>query len=70
MDYAKIKRDEGVYDFTEILSGFYKQLLNHGYADDANTTNTFTKRFMKLVKAYVETDPRHQSRMDGFCLCD
>ncbi|MEM3538448.1 MAG: hypothetical protein QW193_04380 [Nitrososphaerales archaeon] len=66
LNYAKVKRDEGVYDFTEILAGFYKRLLNHGYDNEANSKNAFTKRFMKLVKEYVETDPRYQSKMDSY----
>ena len=70
LDYAKVKRDEGVYNLTEILAGFYKQLLDSGYKDDATNRNTFTKRFMKLVKEYVETDPRYQSRMDNYYKLD
>jgi len=66
LNYAKVKRDEGVYDFTEILAGFYKQLLAIGYAENTTNRNNVTKRFMKLVKEYVETDPRYQSKMDEF----
>jgi len=66
LDYARIKRDEGVYDFTEVLAGFYKQLLDSSYTDEATSKNTFTKRFIKLVKEYVETDPRYQGRMDSY----
>jgi len=68
LDYAKTKRDKGIYDFTEILSGFCKQLLDRGYTDEVNNRNSFTKRFMKLVKEYVGTDPRYQSRMDQYAL--
>lgn len=66
LNYARVKRDEGVYDFTEILAGFYKQLLDTGYADGTISRNNFTKRFIKMVKEYVEIDTRHQSRMDKY----
>lgn len=61
-EYAVLERDRGVYDFTEVISGFYKK-INTQYNP---MKNTFTSRLLKMVKDYVETDPRAQLRMDQF----
>ena len=63
-EYAKVKRAENVYDFTAIMDGFYKLLSKENYED--NGRNTLTNRFLKIAKEYVQTDPRHQLRIDQF----
>lgn len=64
--YARERRDEGVYDFTEILSGFYRDVLSPNYSSDNSSRSNLAKRFMNLIKEYVATDPRYQSRLDEF----
>lgn len=56
-------RQRNVYDFTEIVGGFYAKLASE-YENDSK--NSLTKRVLNLVRRYVETDPRHQSRMDQY----
>jgi hypothetical protein len=65
LNYAKVKRDEGVYDFTEILAGFYKDELSKYDSGNSQRSN-LVMRFMNFIKEYVDTDPRYQSRMDSY----
>ncbi len=59
-EYASGERDRGVYDFTEIISGFCRKLdLEYN-----PTRNSFTNRLLKMMKDYVETDPRAQLRAE------
>ena len=62
-DFADELRYKGIYDITEILTGFYNE-LNPKY--DGESRNNLTKRVLKMMKDYVETDPRYQSRIDEF----
>ena len=63
-EYAVRERDRGVYDFTEIISGFYRKLdLEY---NDIPTRNSFTNRLLRIMKEYVEIDPRFQGRMDNY----
>ena len=63
-EYATVERDKGIRDFTEIISGFYAR-VNFAH-DDNSQGNSFTKRFTKMMKEYVETDPKYQSRLDEY----
>ncbi|MCP8309024.1 MAG: hypothetical protein H3Z54_10085 [archaeon] len=63
-EYAGRERNRGVYDFTEIMRGFYKKLSSE--YDSNSTRNTLTKRLLKMMKDYVDTDPRTQLRIDQF----
>ncbi len=54
-------RVKNVYDFTEIVSGFYRRLASEHNDSGRNST---TKRVMGLMKHYVDTDPRYQMRID------
>ena len=63
-EYADQKRDDGLYDFTEIVIGFYRE-LNVQYDGDS-VRNNLTRRVLKMMKDYAETDPRYQSRIDEF----
>ena len=63
--YAGKRREEGVYDMTEILDGFYRERLMAEEASNGNK-NGLSKRFRRLVNEYVETDPRYQSKIDKF----
>lgn len=59
-EYAGEMRAKNVYDFTEIVSGFYRRLASeHG-----SGRNSTAKRVMGLMKHYVDTDPRYQMRID------
>ena len=63
-EYAVRERDRGVYDFTEIISGFYRKLdLEY---NDIPTRNSFTNRLLRIMKEYVETDPRYQGKIDNY----
>jgi len=59
-EYAREMREKHVYDFTEIVDGFYKRLLPEDGKD------SLAKRAMTLMKNYVETDPRQQFRIEQF----
>ena len=64
--YAKEKRNKGVCDFTEILAQFHTDVLRpleEGYRD---SRDSHAKRFLGLVKEYIQTDPRCQSRIENF----
>jgi len=62
-DYARRRREEGVYDFTQIMHEYSKYVLPEFLADGRNN---FAKRFNSMIKGYVITDPRYQSRLDKF----
>lgn len=61
-EYAVGARDRGMYDFTEIIGGFYRKLDS----EYSSTRNSFTNRLLKIMKDYIETDPRAQLRLDQF----
>ena len=56
-DYAKERREEGIRDFGEIMSGFRYSLNNM----DCN--GGFSKKFVKLIKDFLATDPLYQRRL-------
>ncbi len=63
-EYARRRREEGVYDFTQIMHEYSKYvlpefLLNNSRAGLAN-------RFNNMIKLYIATDPRYQCRLDSF----
>ena len=60
-EYAGEMRVRNVYDFTELVNGFYKRLASER---DNSDRNSITKRVMVLMKNYVDTDPRYQMRID------
>ena len=49
-EYASSERDRGVYDFTRVISGFYRTL------NPEDNTKNFTNRLLKMMKDYVETE--------------
>lgn len=61
-EYASIQRQRDVYDFTKIAKEFYATLMNE---EDNSSRDTFTRRFTRRLKDYVDTDPRYQSRLDS-----
>ncbi|MCQ5361798.1 MAG: hypothetical protein HA492_05940 [Candidatus Verstraetearchaeota archaeon] len=56
-DYAKERREEGVRDFGEILSGFRNSLI------DLDCNGGISKKFVKLIKDFLATDPLYQRRL-------
>lgn len=56
-DYAKERRGEGVRDFGEIMSGFRNSLVR------SECDGSFSKRFVKLVRDFLATDPLYQRRL-------
>lgn len=52
-----------VYDFTQIMHEYSKYVLSEFLVD---SKNTFGKRFDSMIKEYVATDPRRQSRLDVY----
>ncbi len=60
--YAREKRDQNVNDFTEIVSGFYRQMLRE--YDGGVSRSSLVKRFLGVMKDYIDTDPRYQMRID------
>ena len=65
-DYADELRYKGVFDVTEIADGFYRNELRVYLEENGNKGSLFLKKFMKIAKQFVETDPRYQSRLDEF----
>ena len=64
--YACKRREVGVYDFNEILTSFDRDVLRIIESENLPSRNNFAKRFTKLVREFIETDPRYQSKNDSF----
>ncbi len=62
-EYARRRREEGVYDFTQIMNEYGKYVLPEFLS---NSRNSFAKRLNIMIKEYVATDPRYQTRLDVF----
>lgn len=56
-DYAKERREIGVRDFAEIMSGFRNFIVK------SECDGTFSKKFIKLVRDFLATDPIYQQRL-------
>ncbi len=63
-DYARRRREEGVYDFTQIMHEYSKYALPEFLSD--TTRNNLAKRINNLIREYVDTDPRYQCKLDSF----
>ena len=63
LDYARRRREEGVYDFTQIMHEYSKYVLPEFLS---SSRNNIARHFDNMIKVYVATDPRYQSRMDAF----
>lgn len=63
-DYARRRREEGVYDFTHIMHEYSKYVLPEFLAD--NSRKNLAKRFNNIIREYVSTDPRYQMKLDLF----
>ncbi len=67
LQYASRKRDNAIYDVTEILRCYYDDVLKiEGLVDGRN--GNLAKKVSSLVKEFLETDPRYQSRMDQYAV--
>jgi hypothetical protein len=64
--YAHEKREEGVCDFTEVLVQFHADVLRPLEEEYRDGRDSHGKRFVGLVKQYIQTDPRRQSRIESF----
>jgi hypothetical protein len=62
-DYAKRRREDGVYDFTQIMYEYSKYVLPEFLE---NSKNTLGKRFNVMIREYVVTDPRYQRKLDVY----
>lgn len=62
-EYARCRREEGVYDFTQIMHEYSKYILSEFLSD---SRNSIAKRFNAMIREYVATDPRYQSKLDTF----
>ncbi len=62
-EYARRRREEGVYDFTQIMHEYSKYVLPEFLE---NSGNALSKRFNAMIREYVATDPRYQSKLDVF----
>lgn len=63
LDYARRRRDEGVYDFTQITYEYSKYVLPEFLS---NPRNSLVRRFNSMIRDYVATDPRYQSKLDAY----
>ncbi len=62
-DYARRRREEGVYDFTQIMDEYTKYVLPEFLS---NSKNSLAKRLNYMIREYVATDPRYQMKIDTF----
>ncbi len=62
-EYARRRRDEGVYDFTQIMHEYSKYVLPEFLS---NSRNNLAKRVNGIIREYVDTDPRYQSKLDAY----
>lgn len=63
LEYARKKREEGVYDFTYILSSYNSQVLEELVDSSKNAS---AKKFSDMIKDYELTDPQYQKKLTGF----
>ena len=63
LDYARRIREEGVYDFTQITHEYNKYVLPEFLS---NPKNSLAKRFNSMIREYVSTDPKYQSKLDAY----
>ncbi len=56
-DYARERREEGIRDFGEIVSGFRNSLI------DMDCNGGISKKFVKLIKDFLATDPLYQRKL-------
>ncbi len=64
--YANKKRLEGENDFTNDIDMYYREVLSNNMDEEPYTKKSFTKKFARLIREYVESDPREKNRMDAF----
>jgi hypothetical protein len=57
-DYAKESRKAGIFDFSEIISGFCRKLGEINASE-----NAFTKKFIKNAKGFLASDPKYQTKL-------
>jgi hypothetical protein len=62
-DYARRRRDEGVYDFTQIMHEYSKYVLPEFLS---SSRNSLSRHLDNMIRVYVATDPRYQSRLDAY----
>ena len=53
LDYARRRREEGVYDFTQIMHEYNKYVLLEFLS---NSSNSLAKRFDNIIRQCVATD--------------
>jgi len=58
-EYARARRESGTGDFGEIMAGFRKRLVEEGGVE-----GNFSKRFLRLIKEFLATDPRYQKKLE------
>lgn len=61
-DYARRRREEEVFDFTQLLHEYAKYVL----PEFLTAKNNFAKRLNTMIREYVATDPRYQRRLEDF----
>jgi len=64
LEYARRRRDEGTYDFAQIMHEYSKYVLPEFLSSNSRTG--LANRFNNMIKWYVATDPRHQCKLDSF----
>lgn len=63
LDYARRRREEGVYDFMQIMHEYSKYVLPEFLS---NPRNSLARRFSTMIRDYAATDPRYQSKLDAY----
>lgn len=62
-EYARQRRDEGINDFTQIMDEYSRYVLPE-FAEHSG--NLLTKQLNEMIRHYVATDPRYQSKLEEF----
>ncbi|MBI2183954.1 MAG: hypothetical protein HYU39_03235 [Thaumarchaeota archaeon] len=65
-EYADERRMKGEFDITKITREYYTDELKPYFEENGHKASLFLKKFLVMTRMFVETDPRHQSRMDAY----
>lgn len=65
--YARKENTIQPHNFSELVENFYCEILNmECNGEDRVIRASLTKRFKKLMKKHIVSDPKHQIRLDEY----
>jgi hypothetical protein len=65
-EYADEKRLKGEFDVTQIVREYFRDELRPYFEENGHKASLFLRKFLSMTRQFVETDPRHQSRIDEY----